>query len=291
MQHPQATTRTTTPSSSVRTFLSLIGASESQTDRLMNRIRPSRPQLRTQTEPQMFGNVQGNRVIHSTKSFETQGVILPVHLVRSSLHAVKTAENAIEICGKVDCSVGCEIEIVSSDAWKAKTFKTEAQIEPGIGQEFSIKVPAFTSFGVKPVEMRIYEIEGEKKAEKLNRGEKFANPFYVTKEFTKLSLSLRENGLYELKVDDQYIHMRNKNFSLLEIYGKPTTAAKSTASSPVSYCSDGLSNRECIICMSEVKDTIVLPCRHMCLCFDCANTIRNRSDKCPLCRQGKRKFW
>ncbi len=60
----------------------------------------------------------------------------------------------------------------------------------------------------------------------------------------------------------------------------------SNLSSPASYYSDGLSNRECIVCMSEVKDTIVLPCRHMCLCLECANVIRGKTDRCPLCRQG-----
>ncbi len=275
----------------LRSLFSFIGATESRTDRLMNRLRPTRPPLHNQPDggnySQMFGNVQGNRVVHSTKSFETQGIILPVHLVRSSLTAVKCSDHLIEICGKADCSVACEIEIGCAEAWKSKTFKTETRIEPGIAQEFTIKVPAFTSLGAKTAEIKIYKVDGEARAEKLNNGEKFANPFYVSQEFMTLSLSLRESGLYELKVEDQFIKMRNKNFSLLEIYGKPTTSAKSTASSPTSYCSDGLSNRECIICMSEVKDTIVLPCRHMCLCFECANTIRNRSDKCPLCRQGK----
>lgn len=259
----------------------------------MSRIRPTRPQVRHQAEdrstlPQLFGNIQGNRVIHSTKYFETQGVVLPVHLVRSSLMTVKTKdEQFIEICGKADCSVRCEIQVSSPDAWKAQTFVTESKLEIGIGQDFSIKVPAFSSFGAKRAELKIYELDGDAKSDKLNRGDKFTNPYYVPQEFTAISLNLRENGLYELKIEDQYIRMRGKNFSLLEIYGKPTATAKSTASSPTSYCSDGLSNRECIICMSEVKDTIVLPCRHMCLCFECANTIRNRSDKCPLCRQGR----
>lgn len=283
----------TTEPSSLRNLFSLIASSDSRTDRLMNRLRPTRPQLRTHNDSahsQMFGNIQGNRIVHSTKSFETQGVILPVHLIRSSLTAVKCSDQLIEICGKADCSVPCEIEIVSAEAWKAKSFKTETRLEPGMGQEFCIKVPTFCSFGAKAAEIKIYEVDGEQKAEKLNKGEKFANPFYVPQEFVSLSMSLRENGLYELKIEDQFIKMRGKNFSLLEIYGKPTSNAKSTASSPTSYCSDGLSNRECIICMSEVKDTIVLPCRHMCLCFDCANTIRNRSNKCPLCRQGKNRW-
>jgi len=45
-------------------------------------------------------------------------------------------------------------------------------------------------------------------------------------------------------------------------------------------------NRECIICLSERRDTIVLPCRHMCLCAECAELLSNRADRCPVCREG-----
>ena len=45
-------------------------------------------------------------------------------------------------------------------------------------------------------------------------------------------------------------------------------------------------NRECIICLSEKRDTIVLPCRHMCLCAECAGLLSNRADRCPICREG-----
>lgn len=275
-QHPNTSSR------NLFNFFAPNGSSR----RLMNRIRPERPGEPVANRAQMFGNIQGNRIIHSVKTFETQGIVLPVHFIRSSLGAVKATENEIEICGKIDSKVPCRIEITSNDAWKQQTFSTENALPAALGQEFSIRVPAFSSFGPKVAELRIFEVDSESRLTRLNRGEKFANPYYLNQEFISLTLSLRENGLYELKVEDQFIKLRNKNFSLLEIFGKPTAAMKSTASSPTSYCSDGLNNRECIICMSEVKDTIVLPCRHMCLCYDCANTIRNRSDRCPLCRQG-----
>ena len=44
--------------------------------------------------------------------------------------------------------------------------------------------------------------------------------------------------------------------------------------------------RECVICLSEPRDTTVLPCRHMCMCNKCANELRNQpqTNKCPICR-------
>ncbi|EER01826.1 mahogunin, putative [Perkinsus marinus ATCC 50983] len=47
---------------------------------------------------------------------------------------------------------------------------------------------------------------------------------------------------------------------------------------------------ECVICLSEARTTVVLPCRHMCLCNDCAVRVQEAnpghvSAKCPICRQ------
>ena len=47
-------------------------------------------------------------------------------------------------------------------------------------------------------------------------------------------------------------------------------------------------NIKCVVCQDLPKSVVVLPCRHMCLCVDCAHTIassRSRVRKvCPLCR-------
>lgn len=46
---------------------------------------------------------------------------------------------------------------------------------------------------------------------------------------------------------------------------------------------------ECVICLSDVKDTIVLPCRHFCICSECGDVLRRRApQRCPICRQGKK---
>lgn len=42
--------------------------------------------------------------------------------------------------------------------------------------------------------------------------------------------------------------------------------------------------RNCVICMVNARDTTVLPCRHMCMCHDCAHELRKQTSKCPICR-------
>lgn len=43
-------------------------------------------------------------------------------------------------------------------------------------------------------------------------------------------------------------------------------------------------NYECVICMSEERDTMLLPCRHLCLCGSCAQSLRYQASSCPICR-------
>ncbi|CAJ0583738.1 unnamed protein product, partial [Mesorhabditis spiculigera] len=41
---------------------------------------------------------------------------------------------------------------------------------------------------------------------------------------------------------------------------------------------------ECIICMTEIRDTLILPCRHLCICAGCAENLRFKLNNCPICR-------
>ena len=43
---------------------------------------------------------------------------------------------------------------------------------------------------------------------------------------------------------------------------------------------DGL----CVICLTNEKTTVVIPCRHLCLCKECAEELRQKGPKCPVCR-------
>ncbi|KAI1291098.1 putative E3 ubiquitin ligase [Halotydeus destructor] len=36
--------------------------------------------------------------------------------------------------------------------------------------------------------------------------------------------------------------------------------------------------------MSDSRDTLILPCRHLCLCNACADSLRYQANNCPICR-------
>ena len=59
------------------------------------------------------------------------------------------------------------------------------------------------------------------------------------------------------------------------MYGKENTATAAQA--------DDI-QRECVICFTVVKDTVVLPCRHLCLCQGCSQIVRMQNNNCPICR-------
>lgn len=74
----------------------------------------------------------------------------------------------------------------------------------------------------------------------------------------------------------QFSHDTAVMLEVLEVFGSE-------------ICPDGVSRQECSVCQSEPRNTMVLPCRHMCLCAGCSEYIRTRTQyrsyACPLCRK------
>jgi len=40
----------------------------------------------------------------------------------------------------------------------------------------------------------------------------------------------------------------------------------------------------CVVCMIRCVDTVLVPCRHACMCRRCAKRVKRMSRKCPICR-------
>ncbi|XP_064634105.1 probable E3 ubiquitin-protein ligase MGRN1 isoform X2 [Lineus longissimus] len=70
-------------------------------------------------------------------------------------------------------------------------------------------------------------------------------------------------------------------YLLQEIYGIENKNAERKANNDDDFDDNG---SECVICMSDTRDTLILPCRHLCLCNGCANNLRYQANNCPICR-------
>ncbi len=71
--------------------------------------------------------------------------------------------------------------------------------------------------------------------------------------------------------------------SLINQENKQTCKTKKSLS-----CTDlMLNNRHestCVICLTDTRNVLLLPCRHLCLCGSCAENLKFQSNNCPICR-------
>ena len=42
--------------------------------------------------------------------------------------------------------------------------------------------------------------------------------------------------------------------------------------------------KECLICLTETRNTLIMPCGHLCVCHDCGKNIQTKNYTCPICR-------
>uniref|UniRef100_A0A1L8DSQ0 RING-type E3 ubiquitin transferase n=1 Tax=Nyssomyia neivai TaxID=330878 RepID=A0A1L8DSQ0_9DIPT len=87
------------------------------------------------------------------------------------------------------------------------------------------------------------------------------------------------DGTYVLRALKQKIFVDGLSYLLQEIYGIENKNINKSASDD-----ENEGNSECVICMSDGRDTLILPCRHLCLCNSCADSLRYQANNCPICR-------
>ncbi|GKC50189.1 probable E3 ubiquitin-protein ligase LUL4 [Tanacetum coccineum] len=95
-------------------------------------------------------------------------------------------------------------------------------------------------------------------------------------QITQAVLEKNNDNPFKVKVMRQILWIDGVRYELREIYGISQSEEK---------FDDAGSGEECVICLTEPKNTAVLPCRHMCLCSECAKALRDQTNKCPICRQ------
>ncbi|XP_048258624.1 E3 ubiquitin-protein ligase MGRN1-like [Haliotis rufescens] len=89
-------------------------------------------------------------------------------------------------------------------------------------------------------------------------------------------------GGYNIKPLKQKQFVDGLSYLLQEIYGIENKNMERSKLDPEDDLED--SGAECVICMSDMRDTLILPCRHLCLCSACAESLRYQASMCPICR-------
>lgn len=102
---------------------------------------------------------------------------------------------------------------------------------------------------------------------------------WVQSQTTYASLVKRDDGTYGVTVEKQKIWVDGTSYELQEIFGIENCATGTPLED-----GDPDGGKECVVCLSDVRDTTVLPCRHMCMCSGCARMLRHQSNRCPICR-------
>lgn len=91
------------------------------------------------------------------------------------------------------------------------------------------------------------------------------------------------DGTYVLKALKQKLYVDGLCYLLQEIYGIENKNAENAKQQGSDEDTDD-NGSECVICMCDVRDTLILPCRHLCLCNSCADSLRYQANNCPICR-------
>eukprot|EP00668_Euglena_longa_P011907 GGOE01014327.1.p1 GENE.GGOE01014327.1~~GGOE01014327.1.p1 ORF type:complete len:335 (+),score=28.49 GGOE01014327.1:61-1065(+) len=84
------------------------------------------------------------------------------------------------------------------------------------------------------------------------------------------------SGVYTLRAVKQKLEIDGAVYELEEIYGMSQEWKPGN--------SEEIEGDTCVICISQRRNTTVMPCRHMCLCSECAEQLRGQTNKCPICR-------
>lgn len=88
------------------------------------------------------------------------------------------------------------------------------------------------------------------------------------------------DGTFALRALKQKIFIDGLCYLLQEIYGIENKSINRTLNEDDTEDNGS----ECVICMCDTRDTLILPCRHLCLCNSCADSLRYQANNCPICR-------
>ncbi len=73
-------------------------------------------------------------------------------------------------------------------------------------------------------------------------------------------------------------------FEIKTIYGMAEEHEVEEGTGIVDVKHDEGESKECLVCLDEEKNTVVMPCGHLCICSDCGKGLIKAKHTCPVCR-------
>ncbi|GAV66390.1 zf-C3HC4_3 domain-containing protein [Cephalotus follicularis] len=190
-----------------------------------------------------------------------------------------TAPGSITVMFFAKEGVDCDLITIGDDLPKPVTIS----FPQGLGQKFRQPSGTGIDFSVfEDVELiqngdaEVYPLVVKAEAYPPNQSKSEADSAQNS-QITLAVFKKKDNGEYQVQVIKQILWVNRTRYELQEIYGIGNSAdGDFDGNDP---------GKECVICLSEPRDTTALPCRHMCMCSGCAKVLRFQTNRCPICRQ------
>ena len=234
---------------------------------------------------------QGYLQMNNGEDSTSQVAVLKMHsaIRRETIKLIQDKDNKYYFSFKFDSTFDCVITIYIwwQELRNANNIPLHFVTSPdlpcphqykyseGLNQDFPAKISVLNTDLYKPEDLTeskedyfpvVLMIETEYPADYAGKAKKSLQITYGKFEF--------ESNEYSFHCIKQKFLFNNKMFDLGEIFGIEGGTANLVNDT----------NKLCVIWFTNDKDTVVLPCRHMCLCMEWSQIVRTQSNNCPICR-------
>ncbi|TPX66492.1 hypothetical protein SpCBS45565_g04476 [Spizellomyces sp. 'palustris'] len=209
---------------------------------------------------QSFGDTDAGR----TPPKPTTTLQSHFHLRRNTLRLVRTTSNTATLSFKLDTTVPCVIRIHCPAHSPCSSIPNgDTHVKPGLDQSLSIQFGMPAESGEDVSMVLIVENDADSEDERQIQ----MTFLTVTHQKERKEEEGEEacGGVLEVRVIRQDVVINSITYTLQEIYGLSSISQSAPQDA---------SSMDCVICLSEPKDVVVVPCRHFCLCIGCAEAVR-----------------
>lgn len=91
-------------------------------------------------------------------------------------------------------------------------------------------------------------------------------------------------------ISEEYTKIKDKIFLMSDVFGVSSEFGYGDNISVSQKNSRDSENKSCIICFTKKIDCLLIPCRHLSLCFKCSKSLQMTTNKCPICRDTIREI-